>query len=97
MGVEQGWLTPAVRVTGGVVIGVALSAFGLRARTSRPAYSQLLVGGGVVAFYLSAFGAWSVWQLVPYEAAFAFCVLATAFAFAAAVRLSAEWLALLDD
>ncbi len=95
MGVEQGWLTPAVRVTGGVVIGVALSAFGLRARTSRPAYAQLLVGGGVVAFYLSAFGAWSVWHLVPYEAAFAFCVLTTAFAFAAAVRLSAEWLALL--
>ena len=95
MGVEQGWLTPAVRVAGGVVIGGALSAFGLLARTSRPAYSQLLVGGGVVAFYLSAFGAWSVWQLVPYEAAFAFCVLTTAFAFAAAVRLSAEWLALL--
>ena len=37
MGVEQGWLTPAVRVAGGVIIGVALSAFGLRARTSRPA------------------------------------------------------------
>ena len=95
MGVEQGWLTPAVRVAGGVAIGVALSAFGLLAITSRPAYSQLLVGAGVVAFYLSAFGAWSVWQLVPYEAAFAFCVLTTAFAFAAAVRLSAEWLALL--
>ena len=95
MGVEQGWLTPAVRVAGGVAIGVALSAFGLLARTSRPAYSQLLVGGGVVAFYLSAFGAWSVWQLVPYEAAFAFCVLTTAFAFVAAVRLNAEWLALL--
>jgi hypothetical protein len=95
MGVEQGWLTPAVRVTGGLVIGVALSALGLRARTSRPAYSQLLVGGGVVSFYLSAFGAWSVWQLVPYGTAFAFCVLATALAFAVAVRLSAEWLALL--
>jgi hypothetical protein len=95
MGVEQGWLTPAVRVAGGVAIGVALSALGLLARTSRPAYSQLLVGGGVVAFYLSAFGAWSVWQLVPYEAAFAFCVLTTAFAFVAAVRLDAEWLALL--
>jgi hypothetical protein len=95
MGVEQGWLTPAVRVAGGVAIGVALSALGLLARTSRPAYSQLLVGGGVVAFYLSAFGAWSVWQLVPYEAAFAFCVLTTAFAFVAAVRLNAEWLALL--
>jgi hypothetical protein len=84
-----------VRVAGGVFIGGTLSAFGLLARTSRPAYSQLLVGGGVVAFYLSAFGAWSVWQLVPYEAAFAFCVLTTGFAFAAAVRLSAEWLALL--
>jgi hypothetical protein len=95
MGVEQGWLTPAVRVAGGVAIGCALSAFGLLARTSRPAYSQLLVGGGVVAFYLSAFGAWSVWHLVPYEAAFAFCVFTTAFAFAAAVRLNAEWLALL--
>src|SRR5215211_562228 len=95
MGVEQGWLTPPVRVAGGVFIGGTLSAFGLLARTSRPAYSQLLVGGGVVAFYLSAFGAWSVWHLVPYEAAFAFCVLATAFAFVAAVRLSAEWLALL--
>ena len=95
MGVEQGWLTPAVRVAGGVAIGGALSAFGLLARTSRPAYSQLLVGGGVVAFYLSAFGAWSVWQLVPYAAAFTFCVLTTAFAFAAAVRLNAEWLALL--
>jgi hypothetical protein len=95
MGVEQGWLTPAVRVAGGVAIGIALSACGLLARTSRPVYSQLLVGGGVVAFYLSAFGAWSVWHLVPYEAAFAFCVLTTAFAFAAAVRLDAEWLALL--
>src|SRR5215212_2027841 len=95
MGVEQGWLTPAVRVAGGVGIGGALSAFGLLARTSRPAYSQLLVVGGVVAFYLSAFGAWSVWQLVPYEAAFVFCVLTTAFAFAAAVRLNAQWLALL--
>jgi hypothetical protein len=95
MGVEQGWLTPAVRVAGGVAIGGALSALGLLARTSRPAYSQLLVGGGVVAFYLSAFGAWSVWQLVPYEAAFAFCVLTTAFSFAAAVRLNAQWLALL--
>jgi hypothetical protein len=95
MGVEQGWLTPAVRVAGGVAIGGALSAFGLLARTSRPAYSQLLVVGGVVAFYLSAFGAWSVWQLVPYEAAFVFCVLTTAFAFAAAVRLNAQWLALL--
>jgi uncharacterized membrane protein len=95
MGVEQGWLTPAVRVAGGVAIGVALSALGLLARTSRPAYSQLLVGGGVVAFYLSAFGAWSVWQLVPYGAAFAFCVFTTAFAFVAAVRLDAEWLALL--
>jgi hypothetical protein len=95
MGVEQGWLTPSLRVAGGMFIGGTLSAFGLLARTSRPAYSQLLVGGGVVAFYLSAFGAWSVWQLVPYEAAFAFCVLTTAFAFAAAVRLSAEWLALL--
>src|SRR5215207_7735956 len=95
MGVEQGWLTPPVRVAGGVFIGGTLSVFGLLARTSRPAYSQLLVGGGVVAFYLSAFGAWSVWHLVPYEAAFAFCVLATAFDFVAAVRLSAEWLALL--
>ena len=95
MGVEQGWLTPAVRVAGGVAVGGALSAFGMLARTSRPAYSQLLVGGGVVAFYLSAFGAWSVWQLVPYVAAFAFCVLTTSFAFAAAVRLNAEWLALL--
>jgi uncharacterized membrane protein len=95
MGVEQGWLTPAVRVAGGVAVGVALSAFGLLARASRPVYSQLLVGGGVVAFYLSAFGAWSVWQLVPYEAAFVFCVLTTAFAFVAAVRMDAEWLALL--
>src|SRR5829696_6202986 len=95
MGVEQGWLTPAVRVAGGVAIGFALSAFGLLARTSRPAHSQLLVGGGVRAFYNSAFGAWSVWQLVPYEAAFAFCVLTTTFAFGAAVRLRAEWLALL--
>ncbi len=57
MGVEQGWLTPSLRVAGGMFIGGTLSAFGLLARTSRPAYSQLLVGGGVVAFYLSAFGA----------------------------------------
>ena len=95
MGVEQGWLTPAVRVAGGVAIGIALSDSGLLARTSRPVYSQLLVGGGVVAFYLSAFGAWSVWQLVPYGAAFAFCVFTTAFAFEAAVRLDAQWLTLL--
>lgn len=95
MGVEQGWLTPAVRVAGGVAIGVALSAFGLLSRTSRPVYSHLLVGGGVVAFYLSAFGAWSVWRLVPYEAAFVFCVFTTAYAFVAAVRLGAESLALL--
>lgn len=49
--IQRGWLTPTVRVMGGLGIGVALYAVGLLARSRSDAYATALGAGGAAVTY----------------------------------------------
>src|SRR5690606_27340859 len=49
----------------------ALLIVGWRLRGKRPAYAQLLQGGGIAGLYLTVFAAFKLYQLLPTGLAFA--------------------------
>ena len=70
LSVEQGLITPAVRVGFGLAIGVGLGIAGWRVRSSRLRLSQILVGAASVTFYVSLFAAYQMYDLLPYAVSF---------------------------
>ncbi len=75
--IERGWITPPMRVGFGLAIGVALLVLGLRVYEDRRAFSQVLLGGGVGALYITGFAAFQLYELVTYPIVFAFMVAVT--------------------
>ena len=73
---ENRWIGETGRVAAGVIAGLALCAAGLRhhCRGWR-VFSQMLTAGGLVLLYLSTFGAFGYYHLLPREHAAAFLVL----------------------
>lgn len=84
--VDEGWLTPAVRLAIGMLIGTTLLVFGLRLYRSRRAFSVVLLGGSIGSYYITGFAAFSLYNLVPHPAAFGFMVLVTLLAFFLSLR-----------
>ncbi len=84
--VDQGWLTPAVRVGFGLALGIALLGMGLRLQSERRAFSQILMGGGIATFYISGFASFQLFKLVPYGVALVFMVVVTLLAFFLSLR-----------
>lgn len=84
--VERGWIGPWARVGFGALIGAALLAVGLRVYERRPAFSQVLLGGGVGAFYITGFAAFQLYSLLPYPVAFGCMVVVTLLAFSLSLR-----------
>lgn len=93
--IDQGWLTPWVRVGIGVGAALLLLGIGLRLRTARPAFAQVLQGGGIAALYISAFAAFELYTLVPYQVAFGWMCLTTLLSFGLALRQNAMPLSLI--
>jgi len=79
--VEQGWLTPTIRVLFGLALGAALTVIGLRLYTKRKHFSQVLLGGSIATFYITGFAAYQLFHLVPHPAAFIFYVAVTLYSF----------------
>jgi len=86
--IEQGWITPGVRVGVGVAIATTLLLLGLRARERHPSYSQILLAGAIAVYYVSGFAAFQLYALVG---------VGTAFAYMTAVMVLAFWLARRED
>ena len=84
--VDQGWLTPEVRVGFGLALGAALVWLGLRVYVERRAFSQVLLGGGIGTFYITGFAAFQLYALVPHALAFVFLVAVTLLTFALSIR-----------
>ena len=94
---DQGWVSPAVRVAGGLLVGVSLLIGGLKLNRERYAVTvQSLCGAGIVILYADFFTAHALYKLIesPY-ATFALMSLVTAVAFFLAVRLGAQAVAIL--
>ncbi len=72
--IEQGWLSPAVRVGLGIVFGLVLLGVAQWMRTQSNNLGQALTAASVAVLYASLFSATALYDLLP--TAFAFVVLA---------------------
>jgi len=79
--IERGWITPAVRLLVGLVVGVALLVAGLRLEGLRARYAALLLGGAVATFYLVVYASFEMYHLVPFGVAFSAMATVTVLAF----------------
>ena len=68
--IDQGWLTPAIRVWTGVALGIFLIAIGLYIYTKRNTLALVLMGGGIAVFYITDFAAFQFYDLIPHAVAF---------------------------
>lgn len=93
--VEEGWLTPTIRVVFGVALGAVLVAIGLRVRQRQQWFSQIMFGGASATWYITGFAAFQVLHVVSFAVAFGFMVLVTVYTFWAAVKQHAPVLAAL--
>lgn len=62
---DRGWISPGLRVSAGLIVGLALAAWGERAqRKGMGRYGSALVGGGGALAYLSLWAAAGPYQLI---------------------------------
>ncbi|HUU28822.1 MAG TPA: DUF2339 domain-containing protein [archaeon] len=93
--IDQGWLTPPVRVLFGLALGIGLFATGIRLHAKRRHFSLVLLGGAIATFYITGFAAFQLYSLVPYSAAFAFMAAVTVLAFSISLRQNEAVLSLI--
>ena len=97
---EQGWISPALRMAIGLIMGAGLVAGGV-VMHRRPRYTtlaQTLCATGVVTLYGVSFAAHAIWPVPPFDSAmatFGFMAAVTAAAFTLAVRMKAQVVAVL--
>lgn len=87
--IEQGWITPVVRISLGIVIGMTLLCLGLYIHSNRRNFSHVLLGGGIATFYITAYSAFQLYGLVNYPTSFASMVAVTLAAFLLALNKNA--------
>lgn len=91
---ENNWIGPSVRVVLGLLAGIAVIIWSERFRNrGSTLFSYSLKAVGVGTLYLSTWGAYQVYHLVPSEAAFFAMIAVTAFTVILAVTQDAEILA----
>jgi hypothetical protein len=91
--IEQGWLTPAVRVGFGAAVGLALLLSGLLLGRRSRRFAPVLVGGGLATFYIVGWAAFYLYGLIGYGLAFWAIVAVTALSFGLALTLDEASLA----
>lgn len=95
LSVDEGWITPLIRVMFGLGVGAVLVGFGVRIHPRRAVVGQAMIGGGVAAWYVSGFAAYTLYSLVPLSVAFGFMVAVSALAFSLSIRQDAASLAVI--
>lgn len=95
LSVDEGWVTPVVRVMFGVGVGVLLVGLGIRVHGRRIVVGQAMIGGGIAALYASGYAAYTLYSLVPAAVVFPFMVGVTALAFSLSIRQDAATLSVI--
>lgn len=75
--IDQGWLIPPVRSLIGLGIGLALFIPGLHIKDTGGAMKQLLLGGGIAAFYITGFATFQLYSIVSSPVVWAFMIVVT--------------------
>lgn len=84
--IEQGWINPLVRHLFGLAIGTGLLVIGLRLYKKRPGFAQVLLGGGIGAFYITCFSAFQLFELISHPVAFGGMIVISIASFWIAIR-----------
>ena len=93
---DNGWISEPLRVAGGVAIGLALIAGGLRFATrGLEPFGQALMGGGIVVLYVSIYAALHFYTLISSGPAFGLMVVVTSVGVWLAHQQSAQPIAML--
>jgi uncharacterized membrane protein len=91
---ENNWIGPGGRIAIGLVLGIAVILWSERfRRAGYSAFSYSLKAVGIGALYLSLWGAFQVYHLIPAAAAFGAMVIVTGSTIALALTQDAELLA----
>lgn len=93
--IEQGWITPLVRVLFGFFLGIILLFAGLRLYQKKRTLSRMLLGGGIATYYITIFSAFQLYYLLSYSAAFTLMVTVTVIAFFLALKQDEHTLSLI--
>jgi uncharacterized membrane protein len=93
--VDQGWLTPAIRIVFGLALGAALATIGFRVHRSERWFAQVMLGGASATWYITGFAAFQLLHVMRFGVAFGFLVLVTVYMFVAALQQNEASLAVL--
>jgi uncharacterized membrane protein len=83
---ERDMVPIELRLAAAAAGGIAMLVFGWRLREVRAGYALTLQGAGVAVLYLTIFGAFRLWGLLPAELAFPMLVAVAAFSAFLAIR-----------
>jgi len=84
--IDQGWLTPKIRILFGLVLGTALLVIGYRIYGRKKPFSQVLTGGAIATYYITGFAAFQLFSLVSYPIALGFMIGVTVLSFLVSLR-----------
>ncbi len=84
--VDQGWLTPQIRIAFGLALGALLVAVGFRTWRERRWFGAIAYGGATATFYITGFAAFQLFHLITYPVALGFMVAVTVYTMWAALH-----------
>jgi len=84
--IDQGWLTPMVRLGIGFLGGISLVAGAMSLAGARQGFAHTLAGGGIGALYISFFAAFQLYHLLSFATAFTGMCAVTLAAFGLSLR-----------
>jgi uncharacterized membrane protein len=91
LSIEEGWISPLIRIGGGYVLGLILVTTGLILRKKRyEVMAQTLAATGVVVLYGMTYSAWTYYGFFGPTVTFSLMGVITVIAFALALRLRAK-------
>jgi uncharacterized membrane protein len=83
--IDNGWISPLMRIVSGYLFGVCLVALAVRLKVKYHNFSSVLLGGGMAIMYFVTYFAYAYYLLMPQSAAFALMAIFTVFTVSASI------------
>lgn len=91
--IDQGWITPLMRVAFSYAIGFGLIALAVKLKAKYLNFSAVLLSGAMAIMYFITYFAYAIYKLMPQSAAFVLMVMFTIFTVASALMYNRQVIA----